>query len=225
MALMDRTLYNLSVIDRQKTQDGPYEVTQVILSFLTVIAFPREQFLETKKLKWILLDEDIVTQQFEFPSMESSSEFDTERPNTLDHLTRLLRNATAHGNIEILDKPTLLQRRPSAEALIPANSLESDIAGIEIWNEDSGDRRTWGTILTEQEMRQLLRAMSLLARDDRFRKKPDENINGGRPKPRHAELIGWGQGPKIADREKAEKRAEHERKMAQKRAAQVSATT
>jgi hypothetical protein len=183
LALIERTLKNLNIIECQKHREGPFEVTQTINSFLSIIAHPRERLLDPEKINWMLLSDPKVVAA-SIPEMKSSWEYDQEEPRTLGHLLRLLRNGIAHGNVDVLDLRDVSRLRDDYE--MPKNIAEDDIAGIEIWNSHQG-RRTWGTVLTVEQMSQALRGFAALALDRELRSSPQRPKTGGRkPKPEPA---------------------------------------
>lgn len=178
--LIRRTLDNLKYIEEHKGRNGPWEVTQTVNSFLSIIAHPRERLLDPEAIKWLTLTDSKVTSAG-LPSFASSWEYDSEEPRTLAQLLRLLRNGIAHGNVDLLDGRELEVLRPEAE--IDAKLTHVDVAGIEIWNADNGKNRTWGTVLTVEELDQALRGFAKLALDRDLRKQEQPEKKGGRKHP------------------------------------------
>jgi hypothetical protein len=122
--LMRRTMVNLRFIEAHQASDGPYEVTQLINSFLGALAHPWERY--RTDLQRLPLAE---AGRLGWPEMEKELTEDVD-PNSLGDLLRLVRNAFAHGNIEF----------------IPDSS--GDIQQIRFWNNNRSGRRTWGAVLT-----------------------------------------------------------------------------
>jgi hypothetical protein len=124
-------MVNLKFIEDRKTKNGPYEVTQLINSFLGALAHPWEIFKE--ELKSVSLAE---AESQGWPIIIKEYQQDNN-PKNLGDLLRLIRNGLAHGNIEF----------------IPDSNNE--IRSIRIWNHERGER-TWGANITVQEMRRFL---------------------------------------------------------------------
>lgn len=164
----------------QSSANKVWEVTQIINSFLGIVAHPRERLLDRSKIKWITLNDQRVV-SLGLPEIKSSWEFDSEEPRTISQLLRLLRNGIAHGNIELYGIQDLKKYGKD----VPGNSSidPQEIAGIEIWNEDNSNSRTWGTILTIDELARTLNAFALLALDESWHEKPQKERNGGRKGP------------------------------------------
>lgn len=159
--LIERTLDNLRFLERHQDEVGVWEVTQIVNSFLCVIAHPKEQLFNSREVRWLSLGDAVVVASG-MPRMPSSSGYDTEEPRTFGRLITLLRNGVAHGNIELLNEAELIARRPETKR--SSNVARDDVAGMEIWNELNGSR-TWGTVLTLGEMRQCLESIAVLARN------------------------------------------------------------
>ena len=130
--VMQRTMFNLQFIEEHQALHGPFEVTQLVNSFLGALAHPWEQFKE--ELKEITLSE---AEAQGWPPIHKERDTDTD-PQNLGQLLRLMRNGIAHGNIEF---------RPDTD---------NQIRAIRLWNNNEKGRRTWGTILTIDVMRTLL---------------------------------------------------------------------
>ncbi len=170
--------------------DRVWEVTQIINSFLGIVAHPRERLLDAKKIKWMSLTDPKVLKAG-VPTMTSSWEFDSEQPRTLAQLLRLLRNGIAHGNIELLGVRELAMYRADFK---PDPGFDpTEIAGIEIWNSDNNQNRTWGTVLTVDELAAALNGFALLALDEDLHSPNQAPKNGGRKFPQDASL-GQGTG-------------------------------
>ena len=152
--VMRRTMFNLRLIDDQATKNGPYEVTQLVNSFLGALAHPWELF--KKELESITLS-DAINQGW--PEIVKERTTDCN-PKNLGDLLRFMRNGIAHGNLVFL---------PDAD---------NEIHAIQLWNFDRKiNRRTWGTILTIDVMRQLLdRFVELAEQLHQRQRNPGEQI-------------------------------------------------
>lgn len=131
--VMRRTMANLEFIETHASSAGPFEITQLINSFLGAMAHPWEQ-LKTD-LDSIPIEEAISEG---WPKLRKERSSDRE-PSTLGELVRLLRNGIAHGNIDF---------HPDGQGRI---------AALRFVNKNKQDRRTWGVIVTPADMRQFLR--------------------------------------------------------------------
>jgi hypothetical protein len=131
--VMRRTMANLDFIERHASGDGPFEVAQLINSFIGALAHPWEatradlsalSLSEAKELGW--------------PSIKKERSSDID-PNSLGELVAAIRHSVAHGNIEFL------------------SSGRGEITALRIWNIHPRSRtRTWGAILTVADMRRVL---------------------------------------------------------------------
>jgi len=129
--IMRRTIENLEFIEEHASTNGPYEVTQLVNSFLGALAHPWEK--QRQELNVMSLADAQVAG---WPNIVKELGSDRE-PTSLGDLVRLVRNALAHGNI----------------AFLPGKS--GDIRALRVWNNDQG-RRTWGAIVTVEHMRAFL---------------------------------------------------------------------
>ena len=129
--IMHRTMYNLTFVEDHAAPHGPFEVTQLINSFLGALAHPWEKFQDdlrvmpledARKRGWPAIDKERATDK---------------APVSLGDLLRLMRNALAHGNIEFLP------------------GLSGEIQAMRLWNCDRR-RRTWGAIISTTNMRMFL---------------------------------------------------------------------
>lgn len=145
---------NLDIIfslhDAKQVIDGkrPYEVTQLVNSFLGALVFPWEDVRTrgTTDEPWNLSLEDVRT-RYKFPDLTGSKSADTE-PKDFRDMIRQLRNGFAHGNIEFY------------------SDSRREIGHIEVWNFDPRLRaRTWGAHMTVREMGQFLEAFHAFAKD------------------------------------------------------------
>ena len=132
--MMRRSMANLAFVEARAGPEGPYEVTQLINTFLGALAHPFEamrddlmslSFAEAAALGWPKIDRERPT--------------DSE-PESLGALIRLLRNGLAHGNLEFL------------------SDGHGQIGAVRIWNTDPRKRgaRTWGAVIKVDDMRRLL---------------------------------------------------------------------
>lgn len=160
LLLMYRTIQNLEFIDRHKDHDGPFEVTQLINSFLAVVAHPWDQLLDCGKLRQVKL-ESRVFRECEFPVFPNLPvEGTSTRVDDAYQLLSVLRNGMAHGNMALLDRKTLRSLRQTGP--LPRVKVD-EIAGIKLWNRASDEAPiTWCTALDIYELRQTLKAMMRL---------------------------------------------------------------
>jgi len=130
--IMRRTIANLDFINHHASTAGPFEVTQLINSFLGALAHPWENLRS---------DLDAITIEksrqdgWPIPMPERKTE---RSPKTLGDFIRLLRNGLAHGNISFL---------PGGQG---------QIVSLRIVNRDRQGRITWSVIITPEDMRQFL---------------------------------------------------------------------
>jgi hypothetical protein len=136
--VMRRTMANLEFIEAQKGRNGPFEVTQLLNSFMGAICHPWEAY-RTELCTRPLVDATAVG----WPKIEKERPRDHE-PESVGDLVRLMRNSIAHGNMEFL---------PSAAG---------EIRALRIWNEERG-KRTWGALITVEDMRKFLTCFVELA--------------------------------------------------------------
>lgn len=157
---MYRTQQNLEFINRHKDHDGPFEITQLINSFLAVVAHPWDQLLDKDKLNDIGLDSRVM-RECGFPDIPNLPVEGNPAPMTSAYdLLRVLRNGMAHGNMELLDRRALRDLRQYGP--LP-RVAEGEIAGIRIWNRKSeSDPITWCTALNIHELEQIVTAMMRL---------------------------------------------------------------
>ena len=134
--IMRRTMANLKFIELHSSErNGPYEVTQLINSFLGALAHPWERFRDG-------VDEMPLSSSEGWPRLPKERAADVE-PNSVGEALRLLRNGMAHGNIDFL---------PGADGTISA---------VRIRNYNRG-RRTWGIVLSVTDLRCFLTQFVLL---------------------------------------------------------------
>lgn len=131
--VMIRTMENLAFIDKHKTDEGPYETTQLVNSFLGALAHPWEDLRREFKKMSIK-----VAVNNGWPLVEKQLPTDVE-PRNLDDLIRLMRNGLAHRGIELLPRG------------------DCEIEAIHIVNVDPKcGHRTWGTVLKVEDVRTFL---------------------------------------------------------------------
>ena len=127
--IMRRTIANLEFVERNARPGGPFEVTQLLNSFLGALAHPWERYRSDFHNIPFTADDG-------WPRLPPALQTD-KVPDSLTEALRLLRNGIAHGNIDFLQGP------------------DGSIRAIRIQNYDRG-RRTWGTILTVSDLRLFL---------------------------------------------------------------------
>ena len=130
--IMRRTMANLEFVQAHATSAGPYEVTQLINSFLGAMAHPWEHLRE--ELDAITIDAAVSVG---WPELHKERSSDRD-PASLGDLIRLLRTGIAHGNLTF---------HPNGKG---------QIAALRIVNKDRQGLRTWGAIVTPADMRKLL---------------------------------------------------------------------
>ena len=131
--IMRRTMKNLRFIETNAKKNSPYEITQLINSFLGALAHPWESFRDD--LEKLPLEE---AQAAGWPKLAKEKRTDSD-PRSLGDMVRLLRNGIAHGNVEFLSGPG------------------REIRALRIWNVNPRScKRTWGAVVTIQDMRTFL---------------------------------------------------------------------
>lgn len=172
LALMYRTMHNLEFIEAHKRDDGPiefiearksgddrpFEVTQLINSFLAIVAHPWDQLLDKGKLKANVQSEIVLDCRFPtVPALPLPEQLKKAKPaqaESIGGLLRVIRNGVAHGNIELIDRHMLGELRDT----YPLQRVgENDIAGIKVWNRCEGETN-WITALSVSELRQFIYA-------------------------------------------------------------------
>jgi hypothetical protein len=129
--MMRRTLFNLKFVECHKTDAGPYEVTQLVNSFLAGLAHPWEKLRDDLNQKTLA-----QAAQMGWPVLHKELEKDIE-PANLGEQIALVRHAFAHGNVEFLPGPN------------------GEIGGVRFWNKKNGVR-TWGSTATVADLRAFL---------------------------------------------------------------------
>lgn len=138
--MMRRTMANLAFIERHADKDGPFEVTQLINSFLGALAHPWETL--RAELPNMPLAEARAA-GWPVPEQQGGR---GPPPQSLGALLRLLRNGIAHGNLSYL---------PDVRGQIQAIRIEN-------YNQD---RLTWRGVISVQEMRVLLHKFVMLVEE------------------------------------------------------------
>jgi hypothetical protein len=139
--MMLRTMENLRFIEEHATGKGPYEVTQLVNSFLSALAHPWEEYKQ--ELNSMALEHAISNG---WPKLKKERATDID-PSSLGDLLRLVRNSLAHGDIEYLGKSS------------------SEITHLRFWNNNKRGKRTWGVIASITDMRMLLESFAKLAEE------------------------------------------------------------
>jgi len=146
--MMRRTMVNLAYVERHSAKDGPFEVTQLINSFLGALAHPWETL--KADLPSISLAEAAAA-GWPVPEQQGGR---GPPPESLGELLRLLRNGIAHGNLSFL---------PDGRG---------EIQAIRIENYDRR-RLTWRGVISVQDMRALLhRFVALVEEVDHEARQP-----------------------------------------------------
>ncbi len=138
--IMRRTMHNLEFVEAHARVEGPYEVTQLINSFLGALAHPWETYRDD-----LIAMSLAAARTAGWPAIPKERPTDRE-PTSLGDLVRCMRNALAHGNVEFL---------PGAVG---------EIRALRLWNTDRG-ARTWGAAVTTVDMRALLVCFVALAEE------------------------------------------------------------
>jgi hypothetical protein len=160
LLLLYRTITNYESLERQKQHAGPFEVTQLVNSFLSVLAHPWDQLLDQDALRCMKLTSPTF-RECRFPQFANlPTENTTAAPQNLYDLLRVLRHGMAHENIELLGRKELRALRPTGT--LPT-AKEGEIAGLKIWNQKSETGPpNWCTALDVNELKHCLYAMQRL---------------------------------------------------------------
>ena len=94
--IMRRSMANLAFVEAHAGPEGPYELTQLVNTFLGALAHPFEAMRDD--LMSLSLGEAAV---LGWPKIDRERPIDID-PDSLGDLIRLVRNALAHGNLEFL---------------------------------------------------------------------------------------------------------------------------
>jgi|SRR5579884_2892901 len=133
--VLERTMYNLRFIERRRRPDGPFEVIQLINSFMGAAVHPWENLLSTQEELVNLTAQDVG-----WPQLIKSEEADDDPADFHEQLA-WIRHAFAHGNIEYINE-------------------DDSIVGIKIRNKGRSRKQkkdiNWGTQLDLRQLRALL---------------------------------------------------------------------
>lgn len=129
--IMRRTMANLRFVEQRWTPTGPFEVTQLINSFLGALAHPWEKFKD--ELNKMSLSH---AERAGWPRISKERPEDKD-PKSLGDLLRLVRNSLAHGNVEFLPDE------------------RNEIHALCLCNKDQGER-TWAATVTIEDIRRFL---------------------------------------------------------------------
>lgn len=131
--IMRRSMANLEFIEAHAGPNGPYEVTQLINTFLGALAHPFEAMRDDLMVRPIA---EAVA--LGWPDL-SKERIEDRDPSSLGDLIRLMRNGMAHGNIEML------------------SDAKRQICALRLWNTDPRTKmRTWGVVVPVKELRRFL---------------------------------------------------------------------
>lgn len=141
--MMRRTMENLRFVERHSSASGPFELTQLLNSFLGALAHPWEDLVGD--LERISIEDAAAAG---WPSIDRQLASDAP-PRSLGDLLRHIRNGLAHGNIRYWDH-------------------NGKIAAVEIVSKyrdsNTGEFiRAWGAVVTVEHMRQFLECFVHLA--------------------------------------------------------------
>lgn len=131
--IMRRSMANLDFVEAHAGPGGPYEVTQLINTFLGALAHPYEA-----------MRDDLMTLPLAEAAALGWPRIDKERPSdsepaSLGDLIRLMRNGMAHGNLEYL------------------SDGKGQIRALRVWNtHPRTGARTWVAVVPVAEMRRFL---------------------------------------------------------------------
>lgn len=128
--LMRRTMANLAFVERHSRPAGPFEVTQLINSFLGALAHSWERL--KAELPGLSLA-DARNAGWPIPEHQGG----LSQPTTLGDALRLLRNSIAHGRLTFL------------------SDCRGEIQAIQVENYDRG-KMTWRGAMPVRDMRALL---------------------------------------------------------------------
>lgn len=193
-----RTLSNLAIIEERydcETEQGlnldqrtAFEVTELLNSFLSVLAHPWEKLFRRNKLAAVRIPSDEY-RDLGFPSIQPVLDDNTTRPTTLSKLLRFLRNGIAHGNIEFYTRKQLYD---FYGIVTPRDEIanDDDIAGAVIWNivdktytppstddKHSYSFRDLAIAVTVDDMRAILTALSRMSGNPEYREKQSNRIS------------------------------------------------
>ena len=94
--LMHRTITNYEFVRDNAQKDGPYEVTQLVNSFVAVVGYPRERAIGDL-LKAVSIEKGRDLGLPPIPVISSNPNY---RADSVADQATMLRNAAAHGRIK-----------------------------------------------------------------------------------------------------------------------------
>ncbi|KAA5595716.1 HEPN family nuclease [Blastochloris sulfoviridis] len=130
--IMRRSMANLVFVEAHAGPTGPYEVTQLINTFLGALAHPFEAMRDD--LMALPLTE---SETLGWPRIAKERPSDKD-PKSLGDLVRLMRNGMAHGNIDFV------------------SDGKAQVQALRIWNTAPSGARTWGAVISVSDMRRVL---------------------------------------------------------------------
>lgn len=139
LTLIERTEANLIHIELSPKDRvrGPFEVTQLINSFLIAFIHSREYWLDQIPTTPLPI--------YGWPAIHTEAKYQANAPDNLRKLVRVIRNALAHGNLEIL--PDTYQ----------GEIEDRNIGFVRLWNTPpESEVVIWETTITVADLRQLL---------------------------------------------------------------------
>lgn len=146
--MMRRTMVNLEFVERHSARNGPFEVTQLINSYLAALVHPWEELMADLPNTTLSVAR---AAGWPIPEKQGGS---SPPPETLGDVFRLLRNGVAHGNLTLL------------------SDGRGQIHAIRIENYNR-NQLTWRGVITVAEMRILLhRFVALVEEIDHEARQP-----------------------------------------------------
>ena len=136
-----RTMFNLEFIEKHKDrEDGPYEFTQLINSFLMAFIHPKAHWIEQFPPMPYPATGWPAVNSVPIPGQEH------REPTNARQLVERIRDALAHGNFEILTS---------------GQGANTDIDAVALWNtpRESSSTKTWHTAaISVEDLRRILHA-------------------------------------------------------------------
>lgn len=137
-SIIKRTRFNLEFIDKNKTQNGPFEATQLLNSIAGLLVYPMER-LRNHIEKVALSDPCCVIREKSRPKVLHGQ----LNHDTVPSLLRYLRNAFAHFNTDF--------------------EYEGEqIKGVYVWNKTNEGEVDWVAYLSMPTLRYLIEDISEL---------------------------------------------------------------
>jgi hypothetical protein len=100
--LMNNTIYNYEFVKERQSEHGPYEVTQLISSFVMVAGLPRERDIYSG-LESISIEE--ARTEYGLPNIAVVADAAEYEIRHMADLAGMFRNAVAHGNLTFYPVP------------------------------------------------------------------------------------------------------------------------